>query len=241
MARSIQITVYAYLDASYSPTSGVSGVAGYVADEANWSAVLARWQDALLDWKLSTFHFAELPQIKGHTNAKICASSFENIIKQSELDAISASVFLEDWHRLDWGKDDSPRFCTHYEQALYFALICLGEHCFENFPEQDICVVCDADGSEGTIRSVFLAAQQKFASLTDIQIGRSANYLALQIADLGAGKIRLSWASILADENSEVPWGEMPKGRFHRASVWSLQQGWLLSRSFNVQRLQNTA
>lgn len=229
----------AALDASYAHPTLVHSVAGYLACDDEWFEVLKIWQEGLSYWGLQKFHLAELPKLMGHERGQLCEKFFRRIIERSGLISIGAAIFENDYNEPDWRGDNSPRFGTAYQQTLWFAFGVLSEECALEFPNSTVKIVCDIDGPEDDILDVFTQAQKKHPRLESIEFSNSRNHPELQLADLAAGYLRKSWANILTDASSNLRWGVIPSGmkggRSHgRTSVWSLRQGAIISRAWEL-------
>jgi hypothetical protein len=129
----------AYIDASLAnQPPRVTVVAGYVAPQDEWVRIEAEWQKGLDEWGLKYFHLAELPHQIGAERAELCERYFAGIIERSRLSAVSAALLNVDWENSDWGRDETARLSTPYEQCLDFALKVVGEFTNEVFPSEPV-------------------------------------------------------------------------------------------------------
>lgn len=232
----------AALDASSCHPHWIYAVAGYVGTVEAWDAVLPEWDEGVSHWKIPRFHLCELADWLGHEKAHLCEKFFSNIIHRSELHSCGSAIFTADWFRPDWGEDRSPRFSSPYEQSLWFALDTLGTQCELEFPGQPVVVICDTDGPEQAMQSVFRKAQELHSCLDFIGHSSSFKHHELQCADLAAGSLRRSWATITTDDVCDLPWGVIPQNRAQkgRTSVWSLRTGAILRRAFQKIEILNS-
>lgn len=225
----------ASLDASACRPNWIYSVAGLVGAPEKWATLLSAWQDALDKWRISRFHLSELPQLVGHERVKMCEGYFLRLLGECELDPVGAAILTAHWERPDWGRDSSPRFPTAYEQSLWFALKALAAHCQKRFPDHGVEVLCDIDGPETVLNSVFDKAQKEYPNLCGLSISTSLRQTELQCADLVAGYLRRSWVDITDNPDSTTPWGNLPKTQGKSSSsVWSLAQGFLLGRAMRL-------
>lgn len=231
------------MDASQGPATGVSVVAGYIGSLDAWEALDNKWRIALNEWRLEQFRLSSLPYLLGRDTATLCEAYFTNIIKSSELHAVGAVVFNEDWQNPNWGTQTSPRVNTVYKQCLNMALDTIADEALEHYPTQDVATLLCPDENEQYIEKAFMQKSKtysKVVSLSSLSIGRSGKFLPLQAADLGAGVLRRNWSDIAqhktADDSALFAMNAMPKGDGMRSriTIWSLRQGEIISRAWQA-------
>lgn len=239
--RKLLALLSAYLDCSMrDQPPGVTSVAGYVAPISEWERVEREWKHGLShrQWKIDRFRLSDLPYHVGDANAELCARYFAQIIMNSAVHAIGSALLNCDWRRTNWSMFNMPRYDTLYEQCLDMALNTLGNHTNKYFPGERVVVICCPDGSKGDIVKVFERLKQNYPQFITISVASSSDVVPLQCADLGAGRLRNSWKSIINDEpdTRELDFGTMPYGKDGEitTSFWSLIPGAVLERARRI-------
>jgi hypothetical protein len=237
----------AYFDRSTATgkAASLTCVAGYVAPLDEWQRVESAWSEALAEWRIDRFHFAELPNVPGvgQERANQCIKFFSRIVRESGVFAIGSAVVDDEWHLPDWGHDTSERFSSPYEKALDSALRLLGEHAKERWPGEPLNVVCDRDAEPETIVRAFSRRQERHSNLADLTIhdrsrrlANSPELRAMECADLAVGCLRKSWLQIMAGELEDDMWGSLPRpeGPTAKTSIWCLKPAWFIQRSLAI-------
>lgn len=215
----------AYLDASSGgQPPRIISVAGYVALVGIWERVESEWRKGLQYWRIPYFHMTDLHQEMGIEKAELCKLYFERIIKSDYLWPFGAALPIADWHNPDWRSLPTPRLASPYEQCLYFAIDALGRLLNRRFPGEEAALISCMDGPERHIESAFRVAHREYPQIVSATIGSSKRIIPLQCADLGAGRLRESWRTILTGGAENVPWGRMPRNDWVSGglSFWSL-------------------
>jgi hypothetical protein len=198
-------------DESGFQTDGYFGMAGYIAEEAEWRALSARWRAALLQHGAPYLHMKDLVGFRevyeGWTEGRRrpFLSDLIDIIEALELRAIGAVMKVADFRALT--PEQRERFIAPYFMVWQELIYGTGIHETETFPGEKLQFVYSRqDDFASKMRWLWNHAQRERhygASLGDLRFADMRDVPGLQAVDLLAYEFRHHYH--LRDARPDLP------------------------------------
>jgi hypothetical protein len=191
------VVIRAAFDASMDSPSGVTTIAGYVADADKWESIEERWNGLLFLAGLKTFHLNEIKtrySDDGHWIEVV--RPFAKLVADAELRSVNAVLKDSDWSRHD--RDPAYRaVCPRREHAcldLLFGI--LAEDLRLEFGDDPAVVVFDNDyGTQQAVLEIHNAWTERTGHPgfnIFFKGGVPWDSVPLQCADMVAGLLRMN-------------------------------------------------
>lgn len=192
--RRVMVFIRAAFDSSQDHPSGVSTVAGYIADAETWQSIEEPWNAQLALAGLTQFHLKEIKKRFGKDYWLGIVRPFAAIIAKSKLRSVTASLKDSDWAEID---HDSAylQVCPRRELACLDLLwgVLAQERSLE-FGDEPLAVVFDNDWGN---RDAIVRNHDAWCERTGdagfnifLKGGVPWDCVPLQAADLVAGLLR---------------------------------------------------
>lgn len=183
----------AYCDASFTDANRLPGwtaIAGYVGTEKTWTEVEARWAAKKKAWGLEEFSVARILAGRtavGFEDAERCVRDFGRIIRESDLEGVSAAINDQHWA----SSPRSGRFPNKYHTCLSMLFHILDEHMRLKFPGDVVAIFLDTDHApDAALEALCKEWRTESKVIATITFGRRSQFPVLECADLCAGTER---------------------------------------------------
>lgn len=229
--RRIMMVLRAAFDASMEHPCGVTTVAGYIADEAQWEAVERRWNGQLLLAELDKFHLSDIR--KRFVDWLRVVKPFAEIARDLQLRSITASLKDTDWSALTLDPEYQELWPRREHACLDLLFGALADDVRLEFNNEPVAVVFDNDyGKTEAMFKVYDGWRERTGHPgfnIFVKGGVPWDSVPLQCADMVAGLLRLNPFSraILDDDvrglNDDDPLAEVANTALSLGSgvVWS--------------------
>jgi hypothetical protein len=217
----------AYCDASFTDANRLPGwtaIAGYVGTEETWTEVEGHWAEKKKFWGLDEFSVAKILAGRtavGFADAERCVRSFGSIIRESDLEGVSAAINDQHWA----SQPRSERFPNKYHTCLSMLFHILDEHMRLQFQGDMVAIFLDTDHApDAALESLCKEWRTESKVIATVTFGRRSQFPVLECADLCAGTERKAqlaggWPKTVRGDE----WYSTSFAKRHRGTFWSAE------------------